>query len=494
MKRILFIIAIFLTIFAFSEDSPDESVVRKIDNIVQGEKQYDLFSGTVLIAHNGHILYAKGIGEACKDYQIPNRIETRFNIGSIQKCFIATVIMQLYQEGKISLTDPLSKYFPDCPYNSSNQIQIRHLLNHTSGLGNYRKHKDYPSQSENFRTIEDVLPIVYQDRPVSEPGEKFRYSNTGMLFLKSIIQKVTCKKFEQVLEERIFSPLGMDQTVLFIGGDILPNRATGHTFSEDGQSYRRVLEEPSAYAGGGIYTTVLDLLKFDQALYGEQLLNEGNKKIMFTPVEPSKYYAYGWIVVPFGGTKVIYHGGSSGGFNAEFRRYPEKKYSIFVLSNYEEAAFELANKIDSMLLGMPYAIATEVENYYRRGRSLHRRKKDLEISYQLLLKALALKPVEAGTGRIWKSIEREINAIGFGYLGKKAYQKAIDIFKTNARHFPDSFNVFESLGDAYEKKGQRKLAIRHYQKALKVNPMQTDREKKRYNDIEKKLKKLTNNK
>jgi len=185
--------------------------------------------------------------------------------------------------------------------------------------------------------------------------------------LKGIIEKVTGKKLAEAVEERIWGPLGMKNTTFYVGGDSLIHKASAYTLAEDGESYERVLGEPSAYAGGGIYTTVGDLLRFDQALYCNELLSEENRTIMFTPVVASPNYAYGWIVVEFGGTIVVYHSGGSGGFNSEFRRYPEKGYSLIILSNYQGSASELANKIDCMLLDLPYEIATEADLYFKRG-------------------------------------------------------------------------------------------------------------------------------
>jgi CubicO group peptidase (beta-lactamase class C family) len=343
------------------------TMYEKIDEIVQAEARYDLFSGVVLVAEDGKITYSGGFGEANKEYHIPNSTETKFNISSIQKTFIATLIMQLYQETILDLDDPLTKYYPECPWRTAGRIQIRHLLNHTSGLGDYRDSEEYRMNSERYRSINDLLPLVFKQQPAFNPGERFRYSNAGVLLLKGIIEKITGEKLKQALEERIWHPLGMDNTTLFVGGDLLENRATAYTLADDAESYVRVREEPSAYAGGGVYTTVLDLLRFDQALQGEELLSEETKKIMFTPVEASPNYAYGWIVVDFGGTKVIYHGGGSGGFNSEFRRYPDKGYTLVVLSNYPEAAFELANRIDCMLLGLPYSVAIEADLQFKRG-------------------------------------------------------------------------------------------------------------------------------
>jgi CubicO group peptidase (beta-lactamase class C family) len=343
-------------------------VRERISELVEAEEAWDLFSGAVLVAKDGDIVYARGVGEENKEYRIPNTLETKFNISSIKKTFISTVIMQLCQEGLLSLDDPLTKFYPECPWKKANEVYVRNLLNHTTGLGDYRDNAEYRANAENYSSIDDVLPLVFKlEEPVKYvPGQRVRYSNTGFLLATGIIERITGKKLQVVLRERILAPLDMNNTDFLIRGELLEHRATAYRLAGNGRSYLRVLDEPSAYTGGGIYTCVLDLLKFDQALYGEEILSEESKDIMFTALEDVPF-ALGWIVVTFGGTKVIYHGGESGGFNSELRRYPEKGYTIIALSNYEGAATELANKIDCMLLGLPYTIATEFDRDYRLG-------------------------------------------------------------------------------------------------------------------------------
>ena len=161
---------------------------------------------------------------------------------------------------------------------------------------------------------------------------------------------------------------------MFAGGEEMDDRAAGYDPAEGGEGWVRVAEEPSAYAGGGIYTTGRDLLLFDQALYGEQLLDENHKQIMFTPVGPMPNAAFGWFVVPWGGTTVVMHSGGSGGFSTEFRRYPEKGYTIVVNSNYGRGAgFEMTNAIEALLLGLPYEVTTEQVLWFRKGMELQRR-------------------------------------------------------------------------------------------------------------------------
>jgi CubicO group peptidase (beta-lactamase class C family) len=466
-KRVLRIIILLSGVIALLATSVlgQLSLHGKIAEIAEAEAQYDLFSGTVLVARDGKIIYARGFGEADKEHHIPIVLETQFNISSIQKSFIATLIMQLVQEGKISLIDPLNKYFPDCPYPTASQIQIKHLLNHTSGLGDYRRNEEYQRQADNYKCIDDVLPLVYQDEPAFVAGERFRYSNTGVLFLKAIIEKVTRLKLQEVLTKRILEPLGMENTTFFRGGDLLPQRATAYSLADDGKAYVRVMGEPSAYTGGGIYTTVLDLLKFDQALYTEELLSEEMKKIMFAPVDTSMSYAYGWEVVNFGGTTVIYHGGASGGFNSTFRRYPEIGYTIAVLSNYQGAAFELANKIDCMLLSLPYSVATESDLHYRLG--MHFQDREF---YDKALKSFEknLDSSEPHMPSLYQAARTRI-------LGEFDQEKAIAILDLYIEHAAESTRpsiaaAWWRKGVAHEQLDRLPQAIQCHEMCLKLDP------------------------
>jgi CubicO group peptidase (beta-lactamase class C family) len=366
-KLIRLIITVFALSVLLAVTAPGQLKIHdKIAEIVEAESQYDLFSGTVLVAKDGKVIYAKGFGKANKEYGIPNMLETKFNISSIQKTFVAALIMKLCQEGVISLDDAITTYFPECPWKSADQIHIKNLLNHTTGLADYRDNNEYRANMNTYKTIDDVLPLVFKLVPDLDTTGRIRYSNAGVLLAKSIIEKVTKKRFNEALKEMIIDPLGMDQTAFLVEGDVLNHRATAYEKQGEGMRYKRRLDEPSAYTGGGIYTTCLDLYKFDQALYGGELLSQEFKDIMFTPNENNSF-AQGWIVVEFGGTTVIYHGGQSGGFSSEFRRYPEIGYTLIVLSNYDGAAYSLANKLDCMLLGLPYTIATEYDRDFQLG-------------------------------------------------------------------------------------------------------------------------------
>ncbi len=334
-------------------------------------------------------------------------------------------------------------------------------------MGDYRRHEDYQALADTAQDISEVLPFVFQQEPKLEPGKQWRYSNTGYFLLKAIIEKNEGKTFKQVLKERILQPLGMDDTVLFRKGDLLSQRATGYQYSDDGKHFLRATGEPAAYAGGGLYTTVLDLLAFDQALYGDGLLTEENKKIMFTPVKPSRHYGYGWIVVPFGGGRAIYHGGSSDGFNAEFRRYPEKRYTIIVLSNYQgDSAFKLANKIDSMIFDYPYSLATRYDLNYRLGMYHKNRNKDFKKAIEFFQKNL--QDPDPHLPSLYESASARLH-------GEFDQERAIEMFDlyiklAGEKAKPSIATVWARKGEAYEQLKNTKEAIRCYKESLKLDP------------------------
>ncbi|MFH1373795.1 MAG: serine hydrolase [bacterium] len=436
----------------------------KISAIVKAEAQYDLFSGTVLVAKDGQVIYSGAFGEANKENGDPVTLDTKFNISSVQKTFIATLIMQLYQDGMIDLDDSLTKHYPECPWGSADQVRLRYLLNHTSGLADYRDNEEYQRNCDNYTCIDDVLPLVWKYEPAFAPGERFEYSNAGILLLKGIIEKTTGKKLAKAVEERIWDPLEMRNTCFYVGGDPLIHKAGAYSLAADGESYERVEGEPSAYAGGGIYTTVGDLLKFDQALYGSDLLNEENKSLMFTPVPASPNYAYGWIVVEYGGTTVIYHSGGSGGFNSEFRRYPEKGYTVIVLSNYQQAAYYVANKIDCLLLGLPYEMATEADLQFKRG-----------IHFQNLQEySKAAESFQKNLGGNTPHMASLYQAARTRILGKFDLESAIALLDryislANESTRPSIAAAWWRKGVAYEQLGEIEKSIACHEKCLELD-------------------------
>ena len=341
---------------------------RQIEALVARHAELDLFSGTVLVADHGKIVYAGAHGEANKDHRIPNRLDTRYNIGSIGKTFTAVAIMQLVEAGKLRLDDKLSKFLPDFPFPEKDTITIQQLLNHSSGLGDYMEHADYKRTMPGIDAIADILPLVYTQKPLFAPGERFGYSNSGMVVLGAVIEKASGLSYPDYLQRHVFAPVGMKDSHLAQEDDVLANRSIGYIAKPDGGYRANVREIMPASADGGLRTTAPDLLRFDQALNGNALLNAESRQRMFTPFGPAPFYASGWFTKRVEGHLAVGHGGGAPGINAEFRRYPDDGLAVIVLSNYDMGATPLAEAIEKALFGLPYALPTRVDADYARAK------------------------------------------------------------------------------------------------------------------------------
>jgi CubicO group peptidase (beta-lactamase class C family) len=444
----------------------DKALAEKIDAIVKADVKYDLFSGTVLVAHEGKVIYSAAIGYADKDHLTKNTLDTKFNIGSIGKCYTATLIMQLVQQGKIKLKDTLGMYLPDFPHPEKDKIQIQHLLNHSSGLANYMEHKDYQCKMHSMRKISDALPLIYDQELLFQPGERFSYSNSGMVVLGAIIEKVTGMQYKDYLRQQILEPLGMSDTAIVYADEVVLNRATGYRqLPEKGKYSVEVFGEPPAFSDGGLYSTVGDMLKFDQALYGEKLLSEKYKQIMFTPVGPSPTYAFGWGSYDRDGTRMIGHSGGCPGFNAIFNRYPEKGYTLIVLSNYDGGAGPLAATIDAALLDQPYELATEYDFNFRMGYSLEG-EEDYRRAVEVFAKNLTGEKPHLPS--LYQSARARI-------LGQFDQEKAIAeldkyIQLADEKTEPSIAAAWWRKGIAYEQLQQVDKAIECYKKSLELEP------------------------
>ncbi len=242
-----------------------QSVVQFLDEKTKrGE-----FSGTVLIAKDGKAILKRAYGMASKECKVINRIDTKFNLGSINKIFTTIAIGQLYEQGKISLNDPIIKFLPNYPNKTAAQkVTIRHLLDMTSGIGDFFGEKFENTPKDKLRTIDDFLPMFANDSLKFEPGSQRQYSNGGYIVLGAIIEKVSGESYYDYVREHIFKPTGMLNTESYEADIPVPNLAEGYTREETDKPWRKnIYTRPSrgSSAGGG-YSTAEDLLMFTIAL------------------------------------------------------------------------------------------------------------------------------------------------------------------------------------------------------------------------------------
>jgi CubicO group peptidase (beta-lactamase class C family) len=301
-----------------------------MDALIGRYHELGLFNGSALVAENGKPVLRKGYGEANMEWHIANTPDTRFRLGSITKQFTATLVLQMVEKGQIDLGAPISRYLPDYPNPNADRITIHELLNHTSGIPGYTELPEWgraarlPAKPAEFMNIFARLQLLF------EPGTKFSYSNSGYFLLGVILEKVAGKPYEQLLRERIFDPVGMNQSGYDSTRPILEKRAAGYDSTLDGYVNTGYLDMGEPYAAGSLYSSVDDLLRWDQALYTEKVLSNASKQKMFTPGLSNYGYAF---VIHKGAVTTIEHGGGINGFNTAISRDIEPKRLYVLLNN-----------------------------------------------------------------------------------------------------------------------------------------------------------------
>ncbi|MBD3170231.1 MAG: serine hydrolase [candidate division Zixibacteria bacterium] len=340
----------------FSKSEMIEFLDKYIDDLVAEDR----FSGAVLIARDGKPFYKRVEGVSSKRYQIPNRLDTKFNLGSMNKMFTGTAIMQLVEQGKIDLNDKVGKYLPDIPRKEiAEKVTIHHLLSHTSGMQDYWDEM-FDTTFWELKTVEQLSSLIFDDTLLFEPGSDFHYSNSGPIVLGLIIEKVTGQDYYDYIRGNIYEPAGMENSGCFPVDRPIPNLAIGYTKMDYNG---RVLPEgvwhnnlfmhaaKGGPAGGG-YSTVEDLLAFDQALRKGKLLNKESFELMTTGKtdrEPGVKYAYLFMDKDVNGQRIIGHGGGAPGINAMLEMYLDSGYTVAVMSNYDRGASPIAEKARELL-------------------------------------------------------------------------------------------------------------------------------------------------
>jgi uncharacterized protein (TIGR02246 family) len=336
----------------------DAEIARETETYLNQAVVEDTFSGGVLIARDGKPIVEKAYGSANKSSNIPNNVDTKFNLGSINKSFTSVAIAQLAQQGRLSFNDPISKYLPDYPNRSvAAKVTIHQLLTHTSGMGMYFS-EEFMKRRASLKTLADILPLFVNDALAFEPGEKLQYSNAGYVVLGLIIEKLTKQNYFDYVRDHIFKPAGMMNTDSYELEQKVPNLAIGYTSMgptgrpEPGPRQENTphLTGRGSSAGGG-YSTLGDMLKFGQALVGHKLLNQQYTDIVLSnqmrPGQPPA--GYGFFSIEVNGTRAIGNNGGGPGTNSTFTVYPELGYTVVVLSNYDPPS---ANKVTSKIREM----------------------------------------------------------------------------------------------------------------------------------------------
>lgn len=442
----------------------------KIKEVLELAHKYRQFNGSALVATNGKVIYKGGFGMANMEWNIPNTPDTRFRLGSITKQFTAMLTLQLVEQGKLKLDGKVADYLPDYRKDIGSKVTIHHLLTHTSGIPSYTSQPGFfENVSRNPYKVDEFVKKYASGDLDFEPGSKFTYNNSGYFLLGAIVERVTGKSYEQVLKENIFDPLGMKNTGYDHHDTIIPKRATGYRKTPTGYANAPYLDMSIPYAAGSLYSTVEDLHLWDQALYTDKLISAQSKALMYKPFLQD--YAYGWAVRNASfkqndqPVQVIEHGGGINGFTTLIRRFPNEKHVIVLLDNTGTGSLgQLTETIAKILYNLPYDPP--------------------KISIvPVLSETISAKGIQAGIAQYrelkakqaatYDFAEGELNQLGYQLLRSGKAKESIEIFKLNVEAYPQAFNTYDSLAEAYEAVNERDLAIQNYKKSLELNPQHT---------------------
>ncbi len=352
MKILKIILPFFLVAFQLTAESPADKI-PKIERYLAKATENG-YSGSVLIALNGNVLLKKGYGLADSKNNIPFTADTIFDIGSITKQFTAACILKLEMQGKLSVQDPITKFFDNVPAEKQ-EITLHHLLTHTAGLVNSL------GEDEELIGREEYLKKAFDSKLIHNPG-RYDYSNVGYSILAAVIEKVSGEEYEHFLYEQILKPAGLEHT-----GYVLPKwdrkqMAIGYSNNEE---WGTTFDQSQYLKGvtwhlkgnGGILSTVGDLYLWAQALQGTSILSEVAKKKYFAPQVPvgddKHFYAYGWLTSETERKeKLIGHNGGNGYFMDTLAMIPEKNYVVVVSTNRNPKNSDvIATRIDRLLFG-----------------------------------------------------------------------------------------------------------------------------------------------
>jgi CubicO group peptidase (beta-lactamase class C family) len=341
-------------------EGTDANVVRELKSLLHQMSKADAFSGAVLLARGDSILFRGAYGHADAGQRVRNRIDTKFNLASVNKMFTAVTIAQMVEEGKLGLDEAVGKYLPDYPNEKIRTgATVRHLLTHMSGLGDYFNERYYAAR-ENLRLVKDYIPLFAEQPLLFEPGKAYEYSNAGYIVLGRLIEVISGRSYFDHVRERVFKLSGMINTDSYELDYDVPNMATGYTHAgpdgrPDFSKRRRMLynEGVKGSPAGHGYSTVDDLFRFCRRFRTGKLVSPlmvaTMTKAQAVTGTPAEQYGFGFEILPQGSSSIFGHTGGGRGGMAIVDMYEKSGYTVIVLSNYQRGGNLVAYRLRDML-------------------------------------------------------------------------------------------------------------------------------------------------
>lgn len=459
-------ICLFLVLTLVVQFSVGQNKRGRLAAIMKAYHNYNMFDGAVLVAENGTVVYKAGFGLANREWNIPNRTDTKFMLGSISKPLTATLTLIQVQKGLLNLDSSIDSYLPEFKNKPAAKATVRQLLSHTSGLQNYDIIKDFfPRISRQQFTREDYLKIFIDSPLAFNPGSRFLYSSWGYFTLGCIMERVTSKTYSELMRDDIFKKAGMNNSGSYYHTQVVKNRATGYDYQFGTFTSADFRDQSNTMGTGDIYSTVEDMFKFHTALSNNTLLNQELTALMFTPgMEPARY-GFGWFNKQFkySNTDSVassFHLGMTEGFISFIRRIPSSNSMVVILCNSSPTDFfGISNNLLKALHNIPVNVKEP----------LHKKIETLIGSIGAEKAIVEYKKVKTDTAHFytdWISM----NFLAQQLYDLKRYDEARIVAELNAEEFPDRDLVMVTMGNIYSALGKKQDAIRFYKKALEINP------------------------
>lgn len=467
MKKILLLCLVFIAIQAFGQTG---NLTENLENALQ-QAAAKGWSGSAIVSKGDKILLEKGYGNADRETKRPQSAETIFSIGSITKQFTAAAILKLETLGKLKLTDPLSKHFPDAPADKSG-ITIQQLLIHAAGfpgaIGDDYENVD----ADQFANLAFASPLLFA------PGQQYEYSNVGYSLLGIIVEKTSGMGYEKFLREHLWLPAGMKHTGYLLPGFKKENLATGY---QDGKRWGSAMDRPwmpdgpgwHLRANGGVLSTVGDMQRWYKALKNNVVLPKTATDKMFTPhiaegPAGQSHYGYGWVVQNLDGKPLIWHNGGNGVYNANMTFVPGDDLCIVVSSNSnDQISDDVAMQLLGIILGKKFMAAEEEAPYRNNPVTLAIHRVLLEKGPEYFSKNSDAVLREAGF-----DFDNDMQLLGVGERLEEAekWEEGVALFETYTRLFPRIVVAWNRLGKCRMAKGDKVGAKAAWEQSVALRP------------------------
>ncbi|MEH6537999.1 MAG: serine hydrolase [Psychroserpens sp.] len=487
------------------------------------------FSGSVLVAKKGEIIFQEAYGESDRVTKTPNDIDTKFGIGSVTKQFTAMLIMQLVEENAIKLEDTIGRYISYLPTDKANHITIHQLLSHTSGLPHYNglqaigmSLKDFGNTSYSPKALTE---LIGRTNLVNKPGTEFTYSSLGYDLLGVILEEVSRKSYADLLEEKIVKPLKLKNTGFGTNEYISKELARGYSYrevygwdwwtSEHGGSTTEApfRDQSTAYAAGGMHSTVMDLFLWSEAVKSHKLLSQELTEVMFTPNMHG--HSYGWVrnwddvIEKNINVRLHGHGGALAGNSAFIALYDDETTIIYLSNRSNLKAEEILHQIhlrannlkdEHSLKGYPNRSSYDkfeetggmvaLQDYFNRlseysGYTVNPSNSTIRGVMKIHLEAEKREVADSLKTVFFKTYnpdERTLNEFGYDFLNSSTPEYALEFFKENTERFPNSSNAWDSLGEAYFVYEDYEKAVDCCRKAVEIGENVSHRSLKIYKE------------